>query len=70
MAKNALLLTLAVIGVGFIFVWFAVAPAGERGAPGRTAAPTPSGRVGFVTNFFDTLGIGSFATTTTIFRLR
>jgi len=26
--------------------------------------------VGFVTNFFDTLGIGSFATTTTFYRLR
>ena len=25
--------------------------------------------IGFVTNFFDTLGIGSFATTTTLFRL-
>jgi len=25
--------------------------------------------VGFVTNFFDTLGIGSYATTTTIFKL-
>src|SRR5207244_1185260 len=28
------------------------------------------GLVGFITNFFDTLGIGSFATTTTIYRLR
>ena len=26
--------------------------------------------IGFITNFFDTLGIGSFATTTTLFRLR
>ena len=26
--------------------------------------------IGFVTNFFDTLGIGSFATTTTIYKLR
>jgi uncharacterized membrane protein YfcA len=25
--------------------------------------------IGFITNFFDTLGIGSFATTTTVFRL-
>ena len=29
-----------------------------------------SSRVGAVTNFFDTLGIGSFATTTAMFRLR
>jgi uncharacterized membrane protein YfcA len=40
----------------------------------RTNEPpgTPSGLdwlVGFVTNFFDTLGIGSFATTTAAFRL-
>jgi uncharacterized membrane protein YfcA len=34
------------------------------------AAPTPlDPLIGFVTNFFDTLGIGSFATTTAIFRL-
>lgn len=33
-------------------------------------APTPLGLViGFVTNVFDTLGIGSFATTTAVFRL-
>jgi uncharacterized membrane protein YfcA len=35
-----------------------------------TAPPTiPQALIGFVTNFFDTLGIGSFATTTTVFRL-
>lgn len=41
-----------------------------------TRADQPRGRpnsvdwlIGFVTNFFDTLGIGSFATTTTAFRL-
>jgi len=34
------------------------------------AAPTPLDVfIGFVTNFFDTLGIGSFATTTALFRL-
>ena len=40
-------------------------PAVERGAP------TPLHlAIGFITNFFDTLGIGSFATTTSMFRLR
>lgn len=35
----------------------------------RRTRPTPGHLLtGFVTNFFDTLGIGSFATTTTIFR--
>ena len=37
----------------------------------ETIAPTPLGAgIGFVTTFFDTLGIGSFATTTSIFKLR
>lgn len=36
---------------------------------GERVTPTPGGLLtGFVTNFFDTLGIGSFATTTAIFR--
>ncbi len=36
---------------------------------GASVAPTPGGlATGFVTNFFDTFGIGSFATTTAIFR--
>ncbi len=40
-------------------------PAVERGAP------TPLHiAIGFITNFFDTLGIGSFATTTSMFRLK
>jgi uncharacterized membrane protein YfcA len=70
MAKNALLLTLAAIGVAFLFVWFAGARRRQTSAPGQGGgAPTPVGMgVGFLTNFFDTLGIGSFATTTTIFR--
>jgi uncharacterized membrane protein YfcA len=35
----------------------------------RPAPPAAHLGVGFLTNFFDTLGIGSFATTTTIYRL-
>ena len=43
-------------------------PARRRRADG--GAPTPLQlAIGFVTNFFDTLGIGSFATTTAVFRL-
>jgi uncharacterized membrane protein YfcA len=38
---------------------------------GGLAVPTPfQTLVGFVTAFFDTLGIGSFATTTAVFKLR
>jgi uncharacterized membrane protein YfcA len=40
-----------------------------RAETGEPAAPTAGGvATGFVANFFDTLGIGSFATTTAIFR--
>jgi uncharacterized membrane protein YfcA len=40
------------------------------GALERAAAPGPIHiAIGFITNFFDTLGIGSFATTTTIYKL-
>src|SRR5262245_61379462 len=42
---------------------------GRRGAA-NGGAPAPLDLViGFVTNFFDTLGIGSFATTTALYRL-
>ena len=70
MAKNALLLTLAAIGVAFVFAWFAGARRRITSAAGQASGtPTPvGGLVGFLANFFDTLGIGSFATTTTAFR--
>ncbi|HEY7114624.1 MAG TPA: TSUP family transporter, partial [Thermoanaerobaculia bacterium] len=59
---------LAAVGAVFLVRWVVEARrlAAERGA----AAPTPFELlIGFVTNFFDTLGIGSLATTTAIFRL-
>ena len=40
-------------------------PVGPCGSAGLTHTA-----IGFITNFFDTLGIGSFATTTTIYKLR
>lgn len=41
-----------------------------RAAGGPPFAPRPGGLLlGFVTNFFDTLGIGSFAPTTAVFKL-
>ncbi|MDQ6830663.1 MAG: sulfite exporter TauE/SafE family protein [Gemmatimonadota bacterium] len=61
-AKDVLLLALAVVALGYLGVLFAAL----RGSP---ASPTLLGTAtGFVTNFFDTLGIGSFAPTTSIFR--
>jgi uncharacterized membrane protein YfcA len=65
--RNALLTVLAVVALLYLTL---VVRATIRGTKeGDRAAPTPLGfATGFVTNFFDTLGIGSFATTTAIFR--
>jgi uncharacterized membrane protein YfcA len=61
----------ALVATGLLLVvrWsMATRREAARGVGG--AAPTPLDLlIGFVTNFFDTLGIGSFATTTAIFRL-
>lgn len=72
----ALLGLLAVVGVAFLAAWIAAArrarssrppgdPAAELGPPGPVHLA-----IGFVTNFFDTLGIGSFAPTTSWFKLQ
>jgi len=54
------------VGLGIVLVVYFVAM-----ARGGFVRPTwLQAAVGFVTAFFDTLGIGSFATTTTIFKLR
>jgi uncharacterized membrane protein YfcA len=65
--RNALLAVLAVVALLYIAL---VVRATLRGsAAGDAAKPTVGGlATGFVTNFFDTLGIGSFATTTAVFR--
>jgi uncharacterized membrane protein YfcA len=63
----ALIATLLVIAAGFVIFW------GRRIATGLdgTAAPGPVHTgIGVLTDFLDTLGIGSFATTTTIYRLK
>jgi uncharacterized membrane protein YfcA len=67
--RNALLAVLAIVALLYVVL---IVRATVRGtAEGDPAVPGP-GRIGtgFVTNFFDTLGIGSYATTTTIFRLK
>ena len=65
--KTMLLATLLIITVAYSLLW--AVEARRRRTPG-TATPTGIGvGIGFVTNFFDTLGIGSFATTTTLYRL-
>ncbi len=67
--KLILLAALAVIVLVYIAYWVqsvrrAAAAAGEA-RPGAIELV-----IGFVTNFFDTLGIGSFAPTTSIYKLR
>ncbi len=64
--KTWLLLALAAVSVAYIYVWATSA----RRAADRSGAPTwRETFIGFFTNFFDTLGIGSFAPTTSVFRL-
>ena len=67
--RTALLVLLAGVAVVFIIGW---ARTRSRGLVAAAAGSRPSLiqiAIGFVTNFFDTLGIGSFATTTTAYKL-
>jgi uncharacterized membrane protein YfcA len=58
--------TLLFVGLGVMLVLYSVTV-----FRGGVAVPTPlQTAIGFVTAFFDTLGIGSFATTTAIYKLR
>jgi uncharacterized membrane protein YfcA len=64
LAANDILFVLGLFAAAFCAVW-----AAELTRRKQWRVPTPlQGLIGFVTNFFDTLGIGSFATTTTIYR--
>src|SRR5687767_9749705 len=54
------------IGLGALIVIYAIVL-----ARGGFVVPTAlQAAIGFVTNFFDTLGIGSFATTTSVYKLK
>ena len=73
---TALMSALGVMTAVFIAGW-ARAVVAVRGLGGRETSPATDARfpsppqigLGFVTNFFDALGIGSFATSTTIFKM-
>lgn len=71
-ARDALFVALAGFTVFYLTVLWRAVRVARRGAPEpgmQDRAPTASRiATGAVTNFFDTLGIGSFATTTSIFR--
>jgi uncharacterized membrane protein YfcA len=67
LAAQVLLGVLCALAALYVWRWFTL----ERG---RTHEPAPQrgllhSLVGFGTNFFDTLGVGSFAPTTSIFKL-
>ena len=73
-ALNGLLLALVGFCVFYLGAWWTGArkasstpSAPPEAKPSGAPAPTHLG-LGFVTNFFDTLGIGSFAPTTAIFK--
>jgi uncharacterized membrane protein YfcA len=64
-----LLGTLAVCSAIFALRWWQAVRHGQTSRDAPSAPTAPQLAIGFVTNFFDTLGIGSFATTTAAFRL-
>jgi len=65
---------LALLAAYLLFAWYRSASAATRaGRPGDGWSGPPNlfeTGVGFVTNFFDTLGIGSFAPTTSLFKFK
>jgi uncharacterized membrane protein YfcA len=65
--KFILLAALVAITVGYLAFWFSIARSHRR--EGRVAPGPAELAIGFITNFLDTLGIGSFATTTSMYRL-
>lgn len=64
--KAALFVALGVITMIFVGLWVVESPRARRS---RNFPGLRENFVGFITNFFDTLGIGSFATTTAFFKL-
>ena len=74
--KNGLLLLLAAFIVTYVVIWAKASRRARQTLSGDDPAvqsgwPTPlENLIGFVTNFFDTLGIGSFAPTTSAYKLK
>jgi len=65
---HGLIGALSVIAVWYVWQWWRIERERQEPAALRKTRPGDA-LVGLVTNFFDTLGIGSFAPTTAIFKL-
>ena len=64
--RSWLFVALGVVGMVYLWIWVSSVRSRRGSEP---AMPTPLHLgIGFVTNFFDTLGIGSFAPTTALYR--
>jgi uncharacterized membrane protein YfcA len=64
-AAQILLAALGALAIVYIWRWIVL----ERSRGGGPRPGIAGSATGFVTNFFDTLGVGSFAPTTSIFKL-
>ncbi len=63
--KTWLFIALGAVTLFYLWTWFSA----FRPRSSEPKTPTPlQAAIGFIANFFDTLGIGSFATTTAMFR--
>ena len=67
-AKGALFALLILISAVFAVRWFVALRASSTGTPGDVRPTWSHVAIGFVTNFLDMLGIGSFASTTSLFK--
>ncbi len=64
--KTWLFVALGVVTLFYLVTWLSAIRRRQSSEP---SMPTPlQAAIGFIANFFDTLGIGSFATTTSMFR--
>lgn len=66
-ARTLLFITLALFGIIYLGRWISAA---RQASPSALKPSLLETAIGFVTNFFDTLGIGSFAPTTSLYKLR
>lgn len=71
-AKTILVILLVVIALAYHAFWYADVRRRRAAAGASATNVSPTARsmgIGFVANFFDTLGIGSYATTTSMLKL-